>query len=163
MRLRGDLGVYAAAWLPRWALSPGALPARGATSARPGEEAAAVAALARWRATREESTDRQGLADPYLWPSVRQSLDRLADAAIDGDCLVEATLDCVRAGVTTGEWARTLRAALGTYEAPTHAAPASYEAPAASPVPAAYEAPHASRTSPAPYRSARHRAPAGTR
>ncbi|NEA38615.1 methylmalonyl-CoA mutase, partial [Streptomyces sp. SID11385] len=106
--------------------------------------AAAVAALARWRETREESTDRQGLADPYLWPSVGQSLDRLADAALDGDCLMEATLDCVRAGVTTGEWGRTLRAALGAYEAP-----------------AAYA--HEARRAPAPHRTGRHPAPAGAR
>ncbi|MET8554515.1 methylmalonyl-CoA mutase family protein [Streptomyces sp. NPDC004959] len=145
LRLRGDLTAYVSASLPRWAFRPGTLPGGGSRSAWPGDEAAAVAALARWRQTREESTDRQGLADPYLWPSVRQSLDRLADAALGGDCLMDATLDCVRAGVTTGEWARTLRAALGAYEAPA--------APAAS----------AGHGAPATSRARRRPAPAGVR
>jgi methylmalonyl-CoA mutase N-terminal domain/subunit len=153
LRLRGDLTAYTAASLPRWSLRPGTLPGSGTGAAWPGEEGAAVAALTRWRETREESTDRQGLADPYLWPSVRQSLERLADAAIEGDCLVEATLDCVRAGVTTGEWARTLRAALGPYEAPvghrrTTAGPRPYPQPAGHP---------------SPHRTGRHRAPAAAR
>ncbi|MFJ4438425.1 methylmalonyl-CoA mutase family protein [Streptomyces sp. NPDC088923] len=150
LRLRGDLAAYTSASLPRWAFRPGALPSRRASDTWPGEEAAAVAALARWRETREESTDRQGLADPYLWPSVGQSLDGLADAALDGDCLMDATLDCVRAGVTTGEWAGTLRAALGTYESP-----------AAPPAPAARE--HGAHKAPAASRAGRHRAPAGVR
>ncbi|MFD6148682.1 methylmalonyl-CoA mutase family protein [Streptomyces sp. NPDC060243] len=144
LRLRGDLTAYVSASLPHWAFRAGSLPGRGSPTAGPGDEAAAVGALVRWRETREESTDRQGLADPYLWPSVRQSLDGLADAAIDGDCLMDATLDCVRAGVTTGEWAHTLRAALGAYESP-----------------AAYA--HGVPASPAPYRTGRHRAPAGVR
>ncbi|WP_431038032.1 methylmalonyl-CoA mutase family protein [Streptomyces sp. P6-2-1] len=153
LRLRGDLTAYASASLPLWSFRTGTLPGSGPSAAGEGEECAAVAALARWRETREESTDRQGLADPYLWPSVRQSLERLADAAIEGDCLMEATLDCVRAGVTTGEWARTLRAALGTYEAPATSPRETPGTPSRAP-----SAPH-----PFPPRGGRHRAPAGVR
>jgi (2R)-ethylmalonyl-CoA mutase len=48
------------------------------------------------------------------------ALDRLrADAATDGVNLMTATLQCARAGVTTGEWSFALRDAFGEYRAPT--------------------------------------------
>ena len=72
----------------------------------PAVEAAAVASIAAWR------TDR----DPE---AVRAALRRLrADAASDAN-LMESTLECARAGVTTGEWAGALREVFGEYRAPT--------------------------------------------
>ncbi|MEV0844761.1 protein meaA [Streptomyces sp. NPDC049954] len=88
-------------------------------SVDPGIEDDAVRALGSWRSSREESTDRQGLADPYLYPGVRQVLDELKEAARTDANLMPATLECVRAGVTTGEWADALREVFGEYRAPT--------------------------------------------
>jgi (2R)-ethylmalonyl-CoA mutase len=67
-------------------------------------------------------------------------LDRLrADAADPAVNLVPATLACVRAGVTTGEWAGALREVFGEYRAPTGlaAVPASSGLPAHLPGPLA--------------------------
>jgi (2R)-ethylmalonyl-CoA mutase len=79
----------------------------------PAVEAAAVRALEQWRAERGD---------------VRPALDALRTAARGTGNLMAATLDCVAAGVTTGEWAGTLREVFGEYRAPTGlsgAAPAS--------------------------------------
>ena len=52
--------------------------------------------------------------------AVPAALDRLrADAGRPGVNLMPATLACVRAGVTTGEWAGALREIFGEYRAPT--------------------------------------------
>jgi (2R)-ethylmalonyl-CoA mutase len=52
--------------------------------------------------------------------AARAALDRLkADAARAGVNLMEATLACARAGVTTGEWSAALREVFGEYRAPT--------------------------------------------
>jgi ethylmalonyl-CoA mutase len=52
--------------------------------------------------------------------AARAALDRLkADAARAGVNLMEATLACARAGVTTGEWSGALREVFGEYRAPT--------------------------------------------
>lgn len=96
---------------------PGRGPADSAVFG-PGGEEEAVAALERWRATREESTDRQGGADPFLHPGVAQVLTELKEAARTDTPLGPATLECVRAGVTTGEWAGALRSVFGPYTAP---------------------------------------------
>ncbi len=72
----------------------------------PAVESAAVAALAEWRAARDPST-------------VDDALARLRKDAGTGNNLMPATLDCVRAGVTTGEWAGALREVFGEYRAPT--------------------------------------------
>jgi (2R)-ethylmalonyl-CoA mutase len=50
---------------------------------------------------------------------VDETLDRLREAAKTDQNLMEPTLDCVRAGVTTGEWAGALREVFGEYRAPT--------------------------------------------
>jgi ethylmalonyl-CoA mutase len=47
------------------------------------------------------------------------ALDRLRQAATTDENLMEATLACARAGVTTGEWAGALRDVFGSYRAPT--------------------------------------------
>jgi (2R)-ethylmalonyl-CoA mutase len=49
----------------------------------------------------------------------------LAQAAKTDVNLVEASMACARAGVTTGEWAATLREVFGEYRAPTGVAGAS--------------------------------------
>ncbi|NEK57413.1 protein meaA [Geodermatophilus sabuli] len=78
----------------------------------PAVEAAACAAVRTWR-------DRR---DPE---PVRAALDALRTAAAGDANLMAATLDCARAGVTTGEWAGVLRAVFGEYRAPTGVAAAS--------------------------------------
>jgi (2R)-ethylmalonyl-CoA mutase len=73
----------------------------------PAYEATVRADLAQWCQRR----DRAG---------VLAALDRLgADAARSGVNLMDATLACARAGVTTGEWSFALREVFGEYRAPT--------------------------------------------
>ncbi|HEV2345380.1 MAG TPA: protein meaA [Actinocrinis sp.] len=73
----------------------------------PGVEQHAISAVARWRASRDAAAADAALA-------------RLtADAADPAVNLMPATLDCARAGVTTGEWAGALRAVFGEFRAPT--------------------------------------------
>jgi (2R)-ethylmalonyl-CoA mutase len=77
----------------------------------PAVEAAAIASLQRWRAERDATPEGRA-----AWSS---ALERLkADAASDVN-LMTATLECARAGVTTGEWAGALREVFGEYRAPT--------------------------------------------
>ncbi len=77
----------------------------------PGVEAAAALAVRRWREDRD--------ADPERGPRAAAALERLrADAATDAN-LMTATLECARAGVTTGEWAGALREVFGEFRAPT--------------------------------------------
>ncbi|RSS82821.1 protein meaA [Streptomyces sp. WAC06614] len=78
-----------------------------------------VERIRRWRAERQESSDRQGNGDPFVFPTVGQALDRLKEAAAGTENLMEATLECARAGVTTGEWADALREVFGEFRAPT--------------------------------------------
>jgi (2R)-ethylmalonyl-CoA mutase len=72
----------------------------------PAVEVAAVAALRQWRAGRDAG-------------AVAAALARLRADAAGSDNLMHATLACVRAGVTTGEWAGALREVFGEYRAPT--------------------------------------------
>ena len=69
-------------------------------------EERAIIALDEWRAQR----------DPI---SVEAALKRLVADAGAGVNLMDASLECARAGVTTGEWAGTLRGIFGEYRAPT--------------------------------------------
>ena len=72
----------------------------------PEAEARAVEAVRAWRAARDQA-------------AVEDALTVLRDAAKTVDNLVPATSACVRAGVTTGEWAGVLREVFGSYRAPT--------------------------------------------
>ncbi|MBV9206066.1 MAG: protein meaA, partial [Actinobacteria bacterium] len=73
----------------------------------PAYEAAVVAELEQWRRRRDAA-------------AVRAALARLkADAARPDVNLMDATLACARAGVTTGEWSFALREMFGEYRAPT--------------------------------------------
>jgi (2R)-ethylmalonyl-CoA mutase len=72
----------------------------------PAVEAEQRAAVAEWRAQRDQA-------------AVDAALAELARVAASEENVMPATLDAARAGVTTGEWAHTLREAFGSYRAPT--------------------------------------------
>jgi (2R)-ethylmalonyl-CoA mutase len=69
-------------------------------------ELAQIARLEAWRAGR----DSQAVA---AW------LAKLGEAVRRNENIMPASIACARAGVTTGEWAETLRQAFGEYRAPT--------------------------------------------
>src|SRR6185437_5285144 len=69
-------------------------------------EAGQIARLKQWRAARD---DRK----------VAAALSALERAAKEDVNLMPVSIDCARAGVTTGEWARALRKVFGEYRAPT--------------------------------------------
>ncbi|OLZ64519.1 protein meaA [Streptomyces sp. IMTB 2501] len=77
----------------------------------PAVEARVIASLQHWRDTRYQP--------PFNHPRPCKALERLKEAAKGTDNLMEATLECARAGVTTGEWAGALREVFGEYRAPT--------------------------------------------
>ncbi len=72
----------------------------------PAVEQHAIEAITQWRAARDAG-------------AVDEALRALRDAAKTDANLMEATLACARAGVTTGEWAGALREVFGEYRAPT--------------------------------------------
>jgi len=76
-----------------------------------GVEAAAVAAVRRWREERD--------ADPGRKERAASALARLTADAATTTNLMAASLECARAGVTTGEWAGALREVFGEFRAPT--------------------------------------------
>jgi (2R)-ethylmalonyl-CoA mutase len=78
----------------------------GILTVDPDAEADQVARLEAHRAARDDD-------------AVAASLDELAAAAEDGSNLLPASIRAARVGVTTGEWAGTLRAAFGDYRGPT--------------------------------------------
>ncbi len=65
-----------------------------------------VEKLKLWRSTRDSKAVYTALAD-------------LKTAAIAGQNIMEPSIACAKAGVTTGEWGETLRAVFGEYRAPT--------------------------------------------
>jgi ethylmalonyl-CoA mutase len=69
-------------------------------------EAAQTARLLAWRAARDEG-------------AARAALEGLRRAASEGRNVMEPSIACAHAGVTTGEWAEALRAIYGEYRAPT--------------------------------------------
>ncbi|MFD2766581.1 protein meaA [Micromonospora eburnea] len=109
-RRRMEAGIDVVVGVNRFTeTEPSPLTAAGAEAIEqvdPAVEAAAAAAVREWRAGRDAA-------------AVDAALDRLrADAATTTN-LMAATLACVRAGVTTGEWAGALRQVFGEYRAPT--------------------------------------------
>jgi (2R)-ethylmalonyl-CoA mutase len=80
-------------------------------SVDPAVERAAVEAVQRWRAQRDGDPERRAAAE--------RALQRLREEAKTTKNLMSASLDCARAGVTTGEWAGALREVFGEYRAPT--------------------------------------------
>ncbi|WP_329302473.1 protein meaA [Streptomyces sp. NBC_00659] len=77
----------------------------------PAVEARVISALGTWRDTRYQP--------PFNHPRPCKALERLKEAAKGTANLMEATLECARAGVTTGEWAGALREVFGEFRAPT--------------------------------------------
>jgi (2R)-ethylmalonyl-CoA mutase len=59
-----------------------------------------------WRAARDRQAAEKALAD-------------LRSAAQEGRNIMEPSIACAKAGVTTGEWGETLRSVFGEYRAPT--------------------------------------------
>jgi (2R)-ethylmalonyl-CoA mutase len=86
--------------------SPLAAAAGAVLTVAPEAEADQVARLKAWR----EQRDRQAVA---------AALDGLRRAAQSGANIMPPSIDCAKAGVTTGEWGAALRAAFGEYRAPT--------------------------------------------
>ncbi|TCO44547.1 (R)-ethylmalonyl-CoA mutase [Kribbella antiqua] len=72
----------------------------------PAAESAALESLVSWRSSRDSG-------------AVEAALLKLREVAKGTDNLMPATLECARAGVTTGEWAGVLREMFGEYRAPT--------------------------------------------
>jgi len=72
----------------------------------PAVEKQAVLALEEWRAQRDTA-------------AVEKSLEQLKKVAKTTENLFDATVECARAGVTTGEWSGALREVFGEYRAPT--------------------------------------------
>ncbi len=72
----------------------------------PAVEADAIARITAWRAGRDPAAVASALAD-------------LKAAAQGSDNIMPPSIACAKAGVTTGEWAETLRQVFGEYRAPT--------------------------------------------
>lgn len=77
----------------------------------PAVEQHAIEAIQAWREQRD--------ADPAQKERAEKALERLKADAASGVNLMEASLECARAKVTTGEWAQALRDEFGEYRAPT--------------------------------------------
>ena len=69
-------------------------------------ESGQIERLRAWRSARDES-------------KVAAALSALERAARTDTNLMPVSIECAKAGVTTGEWARTLRRVFGEYRAPT--------------------------------------------
>jgi ethylmalonyl-CoA mutase len=89
-------------------------------SVDPATEARVAEAVGRWRAERDASGEG----------AAQRALKRLKDTAATDANLMEATLECARAGVTTGEWAGALREVFGEFRAPTGVGSAPVAVPA---------------------------------
>ena len=87
-----------------------------------GVEAAAAAAVRRVAGGARRDPEREERA--------ASALARLRRGAGTDTNLMAATLECARAGVTTGEWAGALREVFGEYRAPTGVSGRSASAPA---------------------------------
>jgi (2R)-ethylmalonyl-CoA mutase len=72
----------------------------------PTSEADQIARLTAWRIQRDAAT-------------VAKALAALRQAAQSGENIMPASIQCAKAGVTTGEWAAAMRALYGEYRAPT--------------------------------------------
>ncbi|MCU1662630.1 MAG: methylmalonyl-CoA mutase, large subunit [Pseudonocardia sp.] len=88
---------------------PSPLQAEGAAAIEtvdPATEATAVEAIRAWRASRDAA-------------AVESALAELRDAAKTDANLMDISIACAKAGVTTGEWAGVLREVFGEFRAPT--------------------------------------------
>ncbi|RSM62888.1 protein meaA [Amycolatopsis sp. WAC 01376] len=88
---------------------PSPLQAEGAKAIEtidPAVEKQAVTAIEEWRTHRDSA-------------AAESALEKLKAIAKTSENLFEATIECARAGVTTGEWSGALREVFGEYRAPT--------------------------------------------
>ena len=89
-------------------------------SAQPGLSGGSSAVV-----TVDTSAERDQLERLNAWRASRDSkavaatLENLRVAATEGRNIMEPSIACAKAGVTTGEWAGTLRKAFGEFRAPT--------------------------------------------
>lgn len=103
----GDLQIVGVNCFPQTAESPLTAGAdAGIMKVDAKAEQDQIDALNAFRATRDNE-------------AVKANLAALEAAAKAGDNIMPASIDCARAGVTTGEWASTLRGVFGEYRAPT--------------------------------------------
>ncbi len=72
----------------------------------PAEESAQVRDLKEWRSQRDQAAADEALAN-------------LKQAARDGTNIMEPSIACAKAGVTTGEWGTAMREVFGEFRAPT--------------------------------------------
>jgi len=104
-----EAGEQVVVGVNRWTESePSPLSTGGGTveAIDPAIEAEQVARLQAWRAQRDAAAVAAALAD-------------LERAARDGRNIMDPSIACAKAGVTTGEWGAALRAVFGEYRAPT--------------------------------------------
>jgi (2R)-ethylmalonyl-CoA mutase len=80
----------------------------------PAVEAEQIERLKAWRAARDAK-------------AVEKAIAELESAAKEGRNIMESSIACAKAGVTTGEWGTTLRRVFGEYRAPTGVAQAAPE------------------------------------
>lgn len=81
-------------------------------------EAEQITRLKAWREARDEA-------------AVKAALQHLTDASRSKENIMEASIACAHAGVTTGEWGEVLRKSFGEYRAPTGVSRAVSNAPKA--------------------------------
>ncbi|HZP75308.1 MAG TPA: protein meaA [Pseudolabrys sp.] len=88
-------------------------------------EASPLAAAADAILTVSERAEREQIEKLNAWRAARDAvkvktaLAELRRAATENRNIMPASIDCAKAGVTTGEWGWTLREAFGEYRAPT--------------------------------------------
>lgn len=102
----GDLTVVGVNRFRETEVNPLLVDANVIQSVDPEVEASAIASVRRWRSSRDQTV-------------AESAMNALRAAAESGADLMEPSLACARAGVTTGEWAGMLREVLGEYRAPT--------------------------------------------
>ena len=71
------------------------------------------------KAEREQIAALQAFRASRNQPEVDAALAQLRSAAQDGSNIMPPSIQCARAGVTTGEWSEVLRDVFGQYRAPT--------------------------------------------
>jgi (2R)-ethylmalonyl-CoA mutase len=104
-----ESGELAVVGVNRWAEtepSPLAAGAGAIEAVDAAVETEQIERLAAWRASRDDS-------------AVRTALAALEAAAREGRNVMEPSVACAKAGVTTGEWGTALRSVFGEYRAPT--------------------------------------------
>jgi (2R)-ethylmalonyl-CoA mutase len=103
---RGDQIVVGVNRFVETEASPLADAADAVVTVSPEAESGQIERLKAWRAARDNK-------------AVAAALDSLRRAAKTGDNIMPPSIDCAKAGVTTGEWGFALRGAFGEFRAPT--------------------------------------------